>query len=281
MATITRLAPAKLNLTLDVTGFAPNGYHALDMVMHTVSLCDTVTVEDADDLTLHCPQWLPAGPGNLAWKAADRLRQAAGVERGASITLEKRIPAQAGMGGGSADAAAVLLALNDLWGLAWPVERLAEVGVTLGADVPFALWGGTARVTGIGERVEPLTPAQPLWFVLAKPEGGVDTAACYRRYDELGAERRPVNDRFVPALLAGDLIAMARWGGNALEPAAVALLPAVGELLARLAACGGAYTAMTGSGAAVFSAFASEEEARRALAALGPVPWSAVARSWG
>ena len=279
MAQLILEAPAKLNLTLDVTGFAPNNYHTLDMVMHTVDLCDTVELTDAADISLDCPGWLSAGPDNLAWRAAERLWQAAGVERGAHIVLTKRTPAQAGMGGGSADAAAVLLGLNELWGLGYSPEQLREIGVKLGADVPFALIGGTARVTGIGEQLEPAAVTEPFWFVLAKAEGGVDTGACYRRFDEISAERRPDNGRFAEALRARDIAAMARFGGNVLQPAAVSLQPAVGETLARLAACGGPYTAMTGSGAAVFSVFASEAEARRAHEKLGPIHWSAVVRS--
>ncbi len=276
---ITLQAPAKLNLTLDITGIAPNGYHTLDMVMHTVSLCDTVTVEPADEIKLVCPDWLPNGPKNLAWRAVELLREHAGVRRGALITLEKRIPAQAGMGGGSADAAAVLKGMNELWGLGLTVGELCKIGLALGSDVPFAVAGGTARVSGVGEEIEPIVGIKPLWFLLAKPDGGVDTAEAYRLYDELGAAVRPDNDRLIDAMRCGDLRGMARFGGNALQKAAIKLLPPVGDLLNRLGETGTAYAAMTGSGAAVFAVFETEGEAQAACAQLHGAAWKAVARS--
>ena len=276
---ITLQAPAKLNLTLDITGLAPNGYHTLDMVMHTVSLCDTVTVEPADEIKLVCPDWLPNGPKNLAWRAAELLREHAGVGRGALISLDKRIPAQAGMGGGSADAAAVLKGMNELWGLGLTVGELCKIGLALGSDVPFAVAGGTARVSGVGEEIEPIVGIKPLWFLLAKPDGGVDTAEAYRLYDEIGAVTRPHNKRFLEALQCGDFGGMAQYGGNALEKAAMELLPAIGELLAMIRKTSAPYAAMTGSGAAVFAVFETEGEAQAACAQLHGAAWKAVARS--
>ncbi len=276
---ITLQAPAKLNLTLDITGLAPNGYHTLDMVMHTVSLCDTVTVEPADEIKLVCPDWLPNGPKNLAWRAAELLRAHAGEALGARITLAKRIPAQAGMGGGSADAAAVLKALNELWGLGLTAGELCKIGLALGSDVPFAVAGGTARVRGVGDEIEPIHSVKPLWFLLAKPDGGVGTVEAYRLYDVIGAAARPDNDRFLEALQCGDFGGMALYGGNALEKAAMKLLPAIGELLAMIRETGTPYAAMTGSGAAIFAVFETEGEAIQAQKKMSGKPWSAVAHS--
>lgn len=280
MQKLTLSAPAKLNLALDVVGAAPDGYHALDMVMQAVSLCDTVTLEEAEEIGLDCPDWLPAGPGNLAWRAAERLRDFSGVRKGARITLEKRIPAQAGLGGGSADAAAVLKGLNTLWELGLNEGELLRVGLTLGADVPFALTGGTARVRGVGEEIEPITGVKPLWFVLAKPAGGVGTAEAYRMYDEEGAGARPAIGPFIGALQKGNAGGMALFGGNALERAAAGLLPAIGELLEKIRAAGTAYAAMTGSGSAVFGVFQTESEAIAAKEKLSDIPWTAIARSF-
>jgi 4-diphosphocytidyl-2-C-methyl-D-erythritol kinase len=279
MQKLETTAPAKLNLTLDITGHAPNGYHTLDMVMQTISLCDTVTLEQAGDIELICPDWLPKGPKNLAYRGAQTLRDYAGVQRGVVITLEKMIPAQAGMGGGSADAAAVLAGLNELWGLGLTVEELRSIGLQLGSDVPFAIGGGIARVRGVGEIVEPIQNGKPLWYLLAKPVGGVGTAEAYRRYDEQGAGLRPQTERFIGALAAGDIEGMARYGGNALEKAAVSLQQPVGDLIAQMKAAGTGYCAMTGSGAAVFAVFENEKDARAAEKRLGTVFWSAVARS--
>ena len=273
-------APAKLNLTLNITGTAPNGYHTLDMVMHTVNLCDTVTLAVAADISLTCPDWLPATPKNLAWRAAEALREYAKVRRGAAIALTKRIPAEAGMGGGSADAAAVLVGLNRRWELDLSDDELRAVGLKLGSDVPFAIRGGTARVRGVGDDVQFIDGAGPLWFLLAKPQGGVSTAECYRLYDELGADSRPDNDAFLQALRAGDIPAMAASSGNALEKAAIALLPEIGTLIDRMRGTGSGFVSMTGSGAAVFAAFETQAQAEAAQLALGEVFWSAVAQSF-
>lgn len=274
-------APAKLNLTLDITGPAPGGYHALDMVMQSVSLYDKVTLEPCGEIALSCPPWLPSGERNIAFQAATRLREYAGASAGARITLEKNIPARAGLGGGSADAAAVLKGLNELWGLGLPAEELRKIGAGLGADVPFALSGGTARVRGTGEIIEPTdsSKSRNLWFLLAKPEGGVSTAEAYKLYDSVGAGKRPDNGRFIEALKAGDAGGMARFGGNALEKAAVTLCPAMGGLLDTMKETGAGYCAMTGSGSAVFGAFHTECAARDALHCFGRGYWAAVVRA--
>ncbi|MHC4224837.1 MAG: 4-(cytidine 5'-diphospho)-2-C-methyl-D-erythritol kinase, partial [Planctomycetota bacterium] len=157
-------APAKLNLCLEVLGRRPDGYHEIDSVFAAIDLCDTVRLErsDAIRLTVH-GEAAPEDDTNLAWRAAEAL----GV--GASISLEKRIPAGAGLGGGSSDAAAVLLGLDRLYGLGTGRERLLEIALGLGADVPFFLTGGTARCRGVGERVEPLPPAPGRRYLLVIP----------------------------------------------------------------------------------------------------------------
>jgi 4-diphosphocytidyl-2-C-methyl-D-erythritol kinase len=273
-------APAKLNLTLDVTGPAPNGYHTLDMVMHSVSLFDTVTLELCDEVLLDGPSWLPSDERNIAFLAATRLRERAGTRAGARITLEKNIPVQAGLGGGSADAAAVLKGLNQLWGLGLRPEELREIGLGLGSDVPFMLSGGTARVRGLGETIEPIEikGAKP-WYLLAKPEGGVGTADAYKLYDSLGAGRRPDNDAFIAALQSGDVEGMAEYGGNALEKAAIRILPEIGELIKKLKETGAGHCAMTGSGSAAFGVFHAETDAIQAQGKLNKTYWTAVAHS--
>src|SRR2546423_2242937 len=169
-------AAAKVNLILEVLGKRDDGYHGLVTVMQAVALCDRITLEDADVLELASSPGVPADGRNLALRAATALREAAGVTRGARITLDKRIPVAAGLGGGSSDAAAVLLGLNRLWNLRWPLARLAEVAVTLGMDVPFFLRGGVALGTGRGERVAPLA-GMPLALVLVNPGKPLSTAA--------------------------------------------------------------------------------------------------------
>jgi 4-diphosphocytidyl-2-C-methyl-D-erythritol kinase len=172
-------AAAKINLALEVLGKRPDGYHEIATVMQTVDLSDRLALEDAEvlELSASAPD-IPTDETNLALRAARALRDAAGIERGARITLDKRIPVAAGLGGGSTDAAATLVGLNRLWGLRWPVARLGEVAVTLGMDVPFFLRGGAALGTGRGERLEPLAGGA-LALVLVHPRVGANTAEIY------------------------------------------------------------------------------------------------------
>ncbi|HEV8584196.1 MAG TPA: 4-(cytidine 5'-diphospho)-2-C-methyl-D-erythritol kinase, partial [Methylomirabilota bacterium] len=174
-------AAGKVNLVLEVLGKRDDGYHELVTVMQAVDLSDRLTLEDADGLELRSSApGVPTDGRNLAMRAATALRDASGVGGGARITLDKRIPVAAGLGGGSTDAAAVLLGLNRLWKLRWPLARLDEVAAGLGMDVPFFLRGGTALATGRGERVEPLR-GRSLGLVLVNPRFAVSTAETYAR----------------------------------------------------------------------------------------------------
>ncbi len=178
---LTLTAACKVNLALEVLGKRPDGYHELATVMQTIDLADRLVVEDADDLSMATTSPdVPADGGNLALRAAAALREAAKVDRGVRVRLVKRIPVAAGLGGGSSDAAAVLLALNRLWGLRWPIDRLADVAVTLGMDVPFFLRGGVALGTGRGEKLARLE-AGALALVLVNPGEALSTAAVYGR----------------------------------------------------------------------------------------------------
>lgn len=171
MRKVTRTAPAKINLGLDVTGTRPDGYHLLETVFQAVSIADTVTVEliDTPDIALTCDvAGVPCSPKNIAWKAAQRYLDAAGLTDGVQIHIEKRIPMEAGMGGGSTDGAAVLLALQELTGNALSMDKLAEIAVSLGADVPFFLYGGTAYAAGIGEKLEKLPAFSTDCMVIAR-----------------------------------------------------------------------------------------------------------------
>lgn len=173
-------APAKLNLFLHVVGRRADGYHLLQSAFVLIDWCDALHFERRDDghLARHdLGDALPAD--DLCVRAAQSLRAASGTPFGADISIEKRIPSGAGMGGGSSDAAATLLALNRLWALHWPVERLATLGLELGADVPFFLGGGPALVEGIGERLTPLD-LPPQWFAVVKPAAGLETRRIFQ-----------------------------------------------------------------------------------------------------
>ena len=167
---ITVRAHAKINLTLEVLGRRDDGYHDIASILQTVSLHDTLTFEEADDITLDCDRADLVTRDNLALRAANLLREATGVLRGTAIGLRKNIPVAAGLGGGSSDAAATLLALNRLWGLELTREDLLPLAARIGSDVPFFLFGGTGRVFGRGERVQPLPPTDLEWAVVLTPQ---------------------------------------------------------------------------------------------------------------
>ena len=184
----TVLARAKINWSLNILGVRPNGYHELDMLMQQISLSDELVFEPADALSLTVGG-APGDENDLVLKAARALAELArqrGMETsGARICLTKRIPSRAGLGGGSADCAETLKALNRLWNLNFPMETLLELGAKLGADVPFCLTGGLARVSGVGERIEPLRNPPHCALVLITPGGGLSTPEVFRAYDEM------------------------------------------------------------------------------------------------
>ncbi len=169
MNSVVLKAPAKLNLTLEVFGVRGDGYHGISSIMQTVDLCDVLVLKKADRVTLSCNRPDLEVPDNLAFKAACALQKITRKGFGVQIELEKKIPVSAGLGGGSSDAAAVLLGLNKLWGLGFSLDDLSVIGSQLGSDVPFFLQGGTAMVQGRGENVIPLPPASVEWFLVLSP----------------------------------------------------------------------------------------------------------------
>ena len=263
-------AAAKINLALDILGKRPDGYHLMRMVMQSVSLFDRVTLEiTAGDsgilLACNMPE-IPTDSRNLAWKAAERLLEAAGIQAAVHITIEKNIPSQAGMAGGSADAAAVLVGLNEMLDCPLSQRRLHETGLSIGADVPFCLEGGTKLVEGIGERISPLPPLPECFFVIAKPAEGVATGPCFQRYDGLAQTERPDLPAMLEALHSGNGPGIFRHMKNVLEQAANC--PAVEELRNALESFLPLGCAMTGSGSAVAAAFGSKAEAETCLRGL-------------
>lgn len=259
-------APAKLNLALAVTGVAENGYHTLDMVMQAVDVWETVEVVRSMGYSLRLPRSpIPANDNNTATKAAQAFFQHTGLLAGADITIHKKTPTRAGMAGGSADAAGVLVGLNALYGARLSLEELCQIGVCVGADVPFSLLGGTARVTGIGDVMQPLPPLQGCWFSIAMPSGGVSTPAAYQRFDRLGSPLTPDLEAVCKAIARQDFTALGREMQNMLEHANGDKRTA---RLRRIMDENGALgSMMTGSGAAVFGIFDNEKAARKATAA--------------
>lgn len=264
-------AHAKINWSLDILSTRDDGYHELDMLMQKIELSDELRFQRARwlSLTINGRQ-LPVGGKNLVIRAATALCEFMGKRYGARITLKKRIPVRAGLGGGSADCAAALVALNRLWGLNLPMKRLLEIGATLGADVPFCMEGGFARVRGVGEKMEKLGGAPRIPLVLLMPSDGLSTAQVFGEYDRMGLSPLGLNmPGLADALRAQDYGACKTLSGNSLEAPAVRLLPDVGACIDRLYENGARFARMTGSGSCVFGAFRTANEAMTAVDRMG------------
>lgn len=286
MSALTLHAPAKVNLQLRVLGRRADGYHLLRMIMVPLTVGDTIVVSDEapsssaahwyrhDGINLCCEHSpIPLDANHLCVRAAAAMREASG-RRDATITmcLTKRIPVAAGLGGGSSDAAAVLRALNTLWNLHWEPQALAEIGLRLGADVPFFCWGGPAVVEGIGERVTPLTKFPVIPMLLINPNVPVATAEVYRRFASAfcltdpppDASAPPIFERFedVTACLANDL-----------EPITTALVPILATLRDRLRKNGAEAVLMSGSGPTMFGLFRTMAARDAALESLRGTGW--------
>lgn len=273
------LARAKINWALNILGCREDGYHDMDMLMQRIELCDELYIEPAGQLTLTvtdgCGATIPAGGENLVLRAARALCDEARAARGARIRLIKRIPVRAGLGGGSADAAAALCALNRMWELDLDERALVRIGLGLGADVPFCLQCEPARARGLGERLDPcVRPPRPVPLVILHPGAGLSTPRMFKAWDAL-ARQTPRDleaadiDRCVRALASGDLRGMAEASRNMLYPCAVDAMPDIARARRSLLDQGAAFAAMTGSGSAVFGAFESVETAETAAHALG------------
>ncbi len=284
MRTIQVRAPAKLNLFLDILGLRPDGYHDLEMLMQAVSLCDDIeiTLDTFKERQIICvtpegdpiPE-IPCDSRNLAWRAADLFYSAGGFpDNGLTIRIVKRIPAQAGLAGGSADAAAVLRGLKELC-RDWNPPSPGPLAEQCGSDVPFCLHGGTAWVLGRGEIVQPIEFSALLHYVIVKPPFGVSTPALFKAFDQNASEPRPDKERrmsdaqrLLSCLRAGDPSHIGPLLRNALEPVASQFHPEILQIREALLALGACGARMTGSGSAVFGLFPDEDSARRACEAL-------------
>ncbi len=290
-------AHAKINWTLDILGTREDGYHLMDMLMQNVEMHDTLWLEEADSLTLEDAAQVQTtqnscdadalssaavtyDESNLVYRAAKKLREYCHVQKGARLRLLKTIPSGAGMGGGSADAAAALRGLVQLWKLDISEEELLKLGLSLGADIPFMLTGGLARVGGIGEEIVPLSPAPVVHLVMLQPCGGLSTKEVFGAFDALDPAllARPQTKAAQTALLSGDLPALGRAMNNVLEGISVQARPAIAEAARALEALGAARGMMTGSGSVVYGVFESKEAASAAAEKLRPI---ARANGWG
>ena len=260
---VTVEANAKINLTLDILGKRPDGFHEVAMVMQTIGLHDTLVMEKTErdiELSINVP-WLKADEKNLAWRAAELIRQEYGIEGGVRIELTKRIPVAAGLAGGSADAAAVLKGMNDLYGLQLDEEKLCELGARLGSDIPFCIMGGTMLATGRGEVLTRLSDMPETWVVLAKPRISVSTAWAYQNYDEQGADRHPDNEAIKQAIARGNRKAVAGLLCNVLESVTIKKYDVIAEYKQMMLDKGAMASMMSGSGPTVFGLAKNREQA--------------------
>ena len=265
-SSVTVLAPAKLNLALDVVGLLPNGYHDLDMTMQTITLYERIVLRRSPylDLTLPGSPVAPNGK-NTAIKAALAFFDYTGLLAGVDITVHKNVPVRAGMAGGSADAAGVLVGLNALYDARLSMSELCALGAKIGADVPFALMGGTCRVQGVGDLIKALPPMPECWFTVVMPDYGVSTPEAFAAYDRVGSSSHPDCAAQEAAIRTGDLEGLCAAAGNALEECSGAR---DNQSIKTLLRQQGAVTAlMTGSGAAVFGVFRDRDSACRAAKA--------------
>jgi 4-diphosphocytidyl-2-C-methyl-D-erythritol kinase len=245
-------AHAKLNLYLRVVGRRPDGYHAIETILHCIDVADDLEVvgDSTGVITLETDHDLEP---NVVVVAAERLAARMGTGDGASIRLTKRIPVGAGLGGGSADAAATLVALNDLWDADLDRTALMEVAADVGSDVPYFLIGGTALATGRGEKVSALDAPKPMSFVLGLSDEPLMTADVYDHFDELPPEDGPSPAQMIAALRGGDVAAIGSLVSNDLARAAVDLRPELAAKKAVLAGAGALGVCVSGSGPTVFA----------------------------
>ncbi len=259
-------AYAKINLTLDVLGRRPDGYHQVDMVMQTVDLSDLVWVEETegDEIKVDSTATnIPLDSRNLVVVAAQAFQQFSGIRRGLNIRIEKNIPVAAGLAGGSADAAAVLRGLNRLYGTNYSSDQLAEIGASIGSDVPFCVYGGCAVATGRGELIRRIYHHMRPWVVLTRPPVYVSTAEVYNATSQAQYATSTASDEMVRALEQGDFEAVRSLVSNGLQQTTFRLYPEVALVKERMEAATGQPVFMSGSGPTLFALLPTQSAAQR------------------
>lgn len=267
---LTIKAPAKINLTLDVVGRRPNGYHDLEMIMQTIDIYDKITISQtgAKDIQLTMNKDLPdkiPPEKNLVYQAALLMQKKFSLPYGFRIHLTKNIPAAAGLAGGSSDCAATLIGINRLCDLRLTTEELCELGVTLGADVPFCICKGTMLSEGIGELLTPLSDLPPLWALLIKPDISVSTGYVYNHLDLESLTCHPDTEAAMDAISRKDMTGLAKNLSNVLETVTIPDYPVIGQIKDFLLQNGAIGSLMSGSGPTTYGLFQDEILARLAL----------------
>lgn len=258
---------AKINLTLDVVGKRENGYHDLEMIMQTINLYDTIYIRKTKVPGIRLKanySWLPTNEKNIAYRAAQLFFEESKIAGGIAIELTKRIPVAAGLAGGSTDAAATLVGLNRLYETHYSKEKLMEMGLKLGADVPFCIARGTMLAEGIGEELTPLTPMPCTYVVLVKPPISVSTAVVYKNLDVNRIKKHPETTTVIEALKEGNVQKIADHMSNVLEEVTIPMHPEIGTIKTAFMEQGAMGTMMSGSGSTVFGLFETKEAASKA-----------------
>lgn len=255
-------APAKINWSIDIVGKREDGYHLVDMVMQQIDLFDVITVLDDEKITITCDnKKVPTDETNICYKAAASYFKQAGIKKGVHINIEKHIPVEAGLAGGSTDGAAVLKALNEMYAV-FNKSELLELAAKIGADVPFCLEGGAARATNIGDELERLGNDTKFNIVLIKPPLGVSTKQIYSMYDSINKENeKKFTQVTIDALKEKDVNKLALSIGNALEPITFALLPDLNNLKDAVLKTGALNAIMSGSGPTIIGLYKNKEDA--------------------
>ncbi len=268
MKEIRLKARAKINLTLDVTGKREDGYHLLETIMQTIALYDGVYMKRLEKPEIKLKtnlHWLPTDERNLAWKAAALMRETFGIQEGVLIEIDKRIPVAAGLAGGSADCAAVLVGMNRLFGLRLSQKRLEEMAARLGSDIPYCVRRGTVLCEGVGEIMTNVEhPCPRGYVVLAKLPVSVSTVSVYKGLRWQEVTEHPDTEAMLRAMANEDIAGMGKLLCNVLETVTIPMHPQIAELKARLVELGAAGALMSGSGPTVFGLFQEKEMAKRA-----------------
>lgn len=274
---LTLRAPAKINWFLRVRGKRPDGYHEISSLFQRISLYDDLTIDEAPNISVITEAPI-AGDENLVTRAAVSIREASRTPKGARISLKKNIPIAAGMGGGSSDAASALKGLYSLWGLDLPDDRLHDLALGLGSDVPFFLGGPSALVGGRGEHVTPVDIEKSYTLLLLKPGVRIPAGWAYSGTTEFSGEDPDYADNFLKALNGGDFDTLKRVAINDLEGPVTRKYPEVAELKKGLYENGALFSAMSGSGPTVFGVFKDRGGAEEARSFIG-AQWSAVVQT--
>ena len=262
MDSIRLKARAKINLGLDVLGKREDGYHEVRMVMQTIGIYDRLILtkipEEEIRITSNLP-FLPVNENNLIYKAIKLLKDEYHFPGGVSVDLNKFIPVAAGMAGGSTDAASTMFGVNRLFGLNLSMGKMMELGVRLGADVPYCVMRGTALAEGIGEKLTRITPVPHMWILIAKPQINVSTRLVYEQLDMGGIQKHPDIDGIIRAIEAQDVVRIAQSMGNVLENVTVPLYPVIETIKQDMLSHGAINAMMSGSGPTVFGIFPDEQ----------------------